>query len=385
MLATTESKESVVASSKSSQRERLEQWSINPDCEINSSSAILNVPLIEVAILRANLDIEANLETVPPRSSAFPLFASSLGNEFESRLFDGNPSLVEKLLKDAEIIENEFQVKVKRKPAGYDEAGLSTEEIVQQSLDSLVRIAKSKPGQAFIINGFSIPGTSIQPDSYLEIDALIAVPNGADSTIDLMVGEVKVYPDKAGRTPAQKTSNTRSQAGLYLYILKNWLEELTNSYPELSRLEVSEKAILFFQDIATGIPKITSVESLHYHYLRSEVAIKNMRRLLDSDKYRELLDETNKDGRADFVNQQPHNFQDSCWSGCPMASACYLKEVRQDRTLILGNLVQDQIPNIRLSRAADLISGIALPKDETEADLIERMSVAKFPELDELR
>jgi hypothetical protein len=68
-----------------------------------------------------------------------------------------------------------------------------------------------------------------------------------------------------------------------------------------------------------------------------------------------------------------------------MASACYLKEVRQDRTLVLGNLVQDQIPNIRLSRAADLISGIALPKDETEADLIERMSVAKFPELDELR
>jgi hypothetical protein len=295
MLATTESKESVVASSKSSQRERLEQWSINPDCEINSSSSILNVPLTEVAILRANLDIEANLETVPPRSSAFPLFASSLGNEFESLLFDGNPSLVEKLLKDAAILENEFQVKVKRKPAGYDEAGLSTEEIVQQSLDSLVRIAKSKPGQAFIINGFSIPGTSIQPESYLEIDALIAVPNGADSTIDLMVGEVKVYPDKAGRTPAQKTSNTRSQAGLYLYILKNWLEELTNSYPELSRLEVSEKAILFFQDIATGIPKITSVESLHYHYLRSEVAIKNMRRLLDSDKYRELLDETNKE------------------------------------------------------------------------------------------
>jgi hypothetical protein len=385
MLATTESKETVVASGKSTQRERLEQWSINPDCEINSSSAILNVPLTEVAILRAKLDMEANFETVPTKATAFPLFASSLGNDFESRLFDGNPSLVEMLLKDAKILDNEFPVKVKRKPVDFDEAGLSTEEIVQQSLDSLIRIGKSKPGQVYVINGFCIPGTSIQPDSYLEIDVLIAVPNWVDEKIDLIVGEVKVYPDKAGRTPAQKTSNTRSQAGLYVYILKNWLDSLRDSYPEISRLQVPEKAILFFQDIATGMPKITSIESLHYHYLRSEVAINNMRRLLDSEKYRWQLDDANKDDRAGFVNEQPHNFQESCWSGCAMASACYLKEVREDRTLILGTLVQEQIPNIKLSRAADLISGRALPGNETEADLVERISATRFPELDELR
>lgn len=374
-----------MASTKSTQRERLEQWSINPDCEINSSSAILNVPLSEVAILRANLDNEANLETAPPKASAFPPFASFLGNEFESRLFDGNPSLVEKLLKEAEILDKEAEVKVKKKPLGNDERGFLLEEIVQKSMDSLIKVGNSKPGQAFVLNGFSLPGTSIQPNSFLEIDALIAVPNGMDETIELIVGEVKVYPDKAGRTPAQKTSNTRSQAGLYIYILKNWLKELVNSYPELSRLRVSEKTILFFQDIASGLPKITSVESLKYHYLRSEVAVKNMLRLMESDKYKELLDDANKHRRADFVNEQPHNFQESCWSGCAMASACYLKEVRDDRTLVLGNLAHDQIPNIKLSRATDLISARALPKDDAEADLVERMMAAKFPELDELR
>ena len=80
-------------SGKHRQRGRLEQWLDNPRCDKNAASAVLNVPMLEIAnhIISTTGLPQNEVRANDPRDISE--FARSLGQAFEKSLFENEPPI----------------------------------------------------------------------------------------------------------------------------------------------------------------------------------------------------------------------------------------------------------------------------------------------------
>ena len=362
-----------------SQRSRMEQWLDNSGCARNTSSAILDVPLHDVALKIATENEAAGKPFSIVQPVSFPAAAGKLGEKFEADLFANDSELAIDLLKKRDIVSTSTQIKL----GARSDAGTS-EEYLEESVKLLKKFARADEFTGWLINGFRIPAEVLPPFSHFEIDALVVVP-GEAGTHKLIVGEVKVYPDKAGRTPGQKIANTRAQAGLYIYILSNWIEKLKDEIPDLEKLSVDTRGILFFADVSDNTPRIAEFNSLEQQWQRSEVAIENIGLLHKELLVGGLVDSKNPVDKMNFIQDQPHKFVDGCWAGCAMAETCFKAELDKDSTIVLGDTAERQVSGIPLARVVSLSQGDILPIGDAEEDLVQRFLDGRFPEIGVLR
>lgn len=361
------------------QRGRLEQWLSNPGCDVNAASAILDVRLREVA-LSINTDRQATGKTaahVP--TDSFPEMARHLGQTFEATLFDGEPVLAAQLLVDAGILNRDTQVKLATRNSGG-----TSQEYIEESVKTLKKIAKSASDVSWLCNGFRIPAEVLPPDSHFEIDVLVGIPD-SDGKHRLVVGEAKVYPDKAGRTPREKLANTRAQAGLYVYILTNWLESLKAQHPELQSLSVDPRGILFFGDVVDNSPKVLEFNSLAFQWQRSAVASESIRKLYTAAVAAGLVESASETAKIEHLKSLDHKFAESCWSGCAMAETCFQMEVDQGSAIVLGDMADKQLAGLPLPRVTKILDDDISNLSDVEEDLIQRFADSTFPEIEGLR
>lgn len=365
-----------MGASSSPQRYRLEQWLDNPRCDKNMASAILNVPMIEVAINLAEEAHQQGKDFARIKPLDFPQFAREIGNKFEDSLFDGDePVLIQRLLLDEGLLAPGQEIKLETR-----NTGLTTEENLEESHKLLKRIAKSTSGKAWIIRGFKLPAEVMPPESTFEIDVLLALPVETGG-YRLLVGEVKVYPDRGGRTDSVQIAGARSQAGLYVHILKNWLPSLE----EVDGLIVDGKGFLIFAEPAKGVPKLAAFENLNDQDRRAAVAISGIQDLFARNDLATLATSNKSEEKLEFVKVQNDEYRESCWGHCAMAEVCFRKALEEDRTIVLGQKTEQQLSSLTLSRAVALADGDEAPVNDVEFDLVGRFADAQYPEIEDLK
>jgi len=361
-----------VAATPSPQRYRLEQWLSNSRCDKNASSAILNVSLQDVAETISERQAQLGINSAVVFPQIPPLFAFELGRQFEAELMDGEqPNLLSRMLVSQGLITEAVEVRFEsRTPSA------TTEEHLNESKRLLSLIASSGKNTAWVISGFKLPAKVLPPESTFEIDLLVAIPSFNDQH-ELLIGEVKIYPDKGGRTNPVQIAGARSQAGLYVYVLQKWLTELEG----LEALKVDGRGFLVFSNPSDGMPKIAAIEDLAEQHRRAEIAIQGITALYENPEIQNLAQANNADEKIAFVESQKDEFRESCWGHCSMAEICFRKLVASDRSLLLGAKTEQQLSALALSRAAGMADGQIGPIGDVEIDLANRFEDAKFPEV----
>jgi len=91
----------------------------------------------------------------------------------------------------------------------------------------MLRQAAAKPKNApAVVAGATvmIPGGVMLPEALLVLDVLVI--RAGEERPELVVGEIKTYPDRAGYTDARELAAARAQAGVYVHGLTLVLAEL---------------------------------------------------------------------------------------------------------------------------------------------------------------
>jgi hypothetical protein len=350
------------------QRARLEQWLDNPRCEKNAASAVLNIPMQEIAAATiAALNLQASqVRATEPKSISE--FARQLGHAFEKSLFEPEPPLMIDLLTSSGLIDSANRIEVINRLTGA-----STAELLAESHRIFKLISSADAQTAFVINGFRLPAEFLPPDSTLEIDILVARPS-TDGKHEIVLGEVKVYPDKGGRTDAVQISSARSQVGLYAHIIRNWLPSLN----ETENLEYLGKGFFVLTDPATRQPILSAIENMDEQEARARTSIEAIHKV----QFSELQDEDNHEKKLAAVIDLKTNFNESCWGRCAMAEVCFSQARAIDRTVVLGSKIERQLGQILLRDAVSLADKRLAPSSALEQDLAQRFADAEFPEIE---
>ncbi len=349
-----------MASDNLTQRARIEQWLSLPTCERNTASAVLGVPL-------------HLLPGASPSREASQL-AGWIGNAFEASLFEERFELLEKLLKEAGLLSEDLFLIPKDKE---DLIGLELQ--LKLSRDRLVEMVPASSKKAYIFRGFRLPANLFGAESAFEIDLLLAVPR-SDTQYELIIGEVKVYPAKAGRTNAGQIAGARAQAGLYAHILSGWLKE----HPELDNVVFDDKGFLVFTNPVDGKPLIAEVNSLFEQRSRANLAIQSLTKIKNTRKDWTALENGKQEEKLTFLEEVKTDSGDGCWSFCSLAHRCFKDAVSNDNTIVLGSQSANHLSRIPLSVSLQLADGTLDPQDDVETELQQRISEANFDELEVL-
>jgi hypothetical protein len=352
------------------QRARLEQWLDNPRCDKNGASAVLNIPMLEIANHMISKNSLAQQSVVATDPKEISKFARTLGQNFEASLFEGEPALLLQLLVQAGLIDKDHRVEVIDRLAQG-----SRQEQLEESHRVLKLISAADGKTVFVANGFRLPATFLPPDSTLEIDILVARP-AVSGRYEIVLGEVKVYPDKGGRTDRMQIASARSQLGLYANIVREWLPQLNQT----ENLSYSGSGFFVLTDPAGSAPVISALENMDEQEARARTAIAAIHSL----DFIDLQQEEDSVKRLDSIAQLPSQFKEGCWGNCAMAEVCFADVRGADSTLVLGSKIEQQLGQIRLHQAVLLADGKVQPIGALEADLAQRFDDAVFPEIEGL-
>jgi hypothetical protein len=281
---------------------------------------------------------------------------------------------LEKLIKEAGLLTEEIFLIAKDKE---DLIGLELQ--LELSKNRLAEMLPASSKKAYIFRGFRLPANLFGDESAFEIDLLLAVPI-SDTQYELIIGEVKVYPAKAGRTNPGQIAGARAQAGLYAHILADWLNEHT----ELTNVVYNNKGFLVFTNPVDGKPLIAEVNSLFEQRSRANLAIQSLTNVKNTRSDWAAIEKGKQEDKLTFLEGVSTDSGDGCWSFCSLAHRCFKDAVSNDNTIVLGSQSANHLSRIPLSVALQLADGALEPQDEVEAELRQRIAEANFDELEVL-
>lgn len=338
-------------------RLRFEQWVKNPTCEANAISVVRNVKMERVA----------HAEGIAPSFGQSP-FAIARGDAFERQLFyDNGATIIEKLreanllLVDAPVVFHDLRLK---RQGGSRIATLP--EAIEDTATLLARLEKSSPPMVLAAPTLKIARGVMLPEAILIIDALVVRPR-ADGMVELVVGEVKVYPDRGGYTNAEELAVARAQAGVYVYGLAL---EIARQGLEAS-IEVAEHGFLVLSRPGTNRPSIRANEDLRYQKARAArgfALLEEVAAAMPSDLWAEL-DNAPPEVLVDAVRRANTDYRESCLSFCDLAPRCHAVALTSGRAVVLGDLTNRLLGDVSIHRALGIIEGTIEPSSETERDL----------------
>ena len=199
-------------------RRRFEQWASNPRCEANTVSAVHNIRMAAVA----------EKEGLEPSMGQSP-FAIARGQTFEKSLFRENAaSLVAELARTGVLptgtprfVDLRLRLNGGRMRT-LDESRAKTSELLREVA---AEVRGKKTGTPILIAGATIcvPGGVMLPEAILVVDALVIRCD--QNPAQLVVGEIKTYPDRGGYTDRVELATARAQAGVYVHGLRVVLDQ----------------------------------------------------------------------------------------------------------------------------------------------------------------
>jgi hypothetical protein len=333
-------------------RRRFEQWARNPECEANAASAILGVSMVDVA----------TREGLTPNMGQSP-FALQRGQRFERQLFRN----------DAEVLRAELE-KAAVLPAGSKGFGdfrmrqlggscRTLDEARERTLQLLGVLAKSGAGSKTpsLVAGATIcvPGRAMLPEAILVLDALVV--RKKDELPELVVGEIKTYPDRGGHTDRIELAGARAQSGVYVHGLTEVLDE--NGWT--GRIGVGTTGFLVLTKPGSNRPSVRAREDLRYQAARAARGL---------EKLRGLAGHMAPSGAppADpiaAILAAPIHYEEACIRFCDRASGCFARALSAGDPSVLGDDVARLLGTMSLDRVRELLHG-AKPKTHAERELV---------------
>lgn len=337
-------------------RRRLEQVLQNPQCGANVRSALLDVPMRELAAA----------EGVVAKEAQSP-FALGRGQTFERTLLEDDAARLREGLVKANLLTHlEELTVVDLRPSALQ--GKPSEKLAR-SRDLFARWladAESAPRRAhlFLSPGLDAPARDLLGEGVLLPDVLLATPRPERGWL-LRLGELKVYPDRGGHTDAAELAGTRRQAGLYLFALQQTLRALAK--PELA---ASPECFLVLSKAGRNQASVHAGEDLTFQARASSRDLERLRGLAAELPAPESL--AQPESRLEALAAAPTSYRESCLSFCARAESCHARACTAANPSVLGDGAAKLLGATSLSRAAELAQGAAA-QDAREKALGKRL------------
>jgi hypothetical protein len=338
-------------------RRRFEQWARNPTCEANTLSAVHNVTMADVA--KAD-GIEATFGQSP--------FALARGQRFERLLYRAGGALLFEALRSARVVPAsatglaDFRIRVNGGPfRNLDQSLAGTRDLLRN-----LAVEGSNASEPWLVAGATvrIPGGVMLPEAILVLDALIV--DHSRSPRELIVGEIKTYPDRGGYTDTLELATARAQAGVYVHGLELVLQEL-----ELSdAFRVSDRGFLVLSRPGSNRPSVRAGEDLRYQARRAERGFALLRVAAEG------LPRGSGHADVDAIRSAGFEYCETCVTFCDRASICREKALEAGNGAVLGEDVARFLGSVTLPRALELAAGAA-PSKSGEVDLVRRIRDAE--------
>ena len=336
-------------------RRRLEQALRNLDCEANVLSAVHGVPMAEVA-KREGADVKVGQSP----------FAIARGQRFERNLLEDNAAVLRAQLETAGVLPTDSK--------GFEDLRLGRQggpcknlgQAQKRTSILLERISKQKDSDNLptIIAGatVSVPGDIMIPEALLVLDVLVVRPEV--DPVELVVGEIKTYPDRGGHTKASELSTARAQAGAYIYGLRLVLDELGLG----NKVSVSDRGFLVLTRPGSNRPSIRADEDLRYQALRAQRGFAALQQAA-----RSIPSSLTSAEKISAVQASETSYCEACLDFCDRESACYTQAFQKRNPALLGEEAVRLLRDISLDRGVELLDG-AYPRNIAEADLGRQLS-----------
>lgn len=343
-------------------RRRFEQWAKNPDCEANTLSALLGVAMADVA----------SAEGLQSSTGQSPL-ALIRGEQFETQLLRNDASRLREELEKNNVLPKGssglLDVRMRRHGGpmkDLDEARDATTAFLKR----LEKVRSASKLDVSLVAGatISVPGGAMLPEALLVIDVLAVTYDETAAVPTLVVGEIKVYPDRGGETDRSELATARAQAGIYLHGLRAVLDSLG-----LSRsVRVATKGFLVFTRPGSNLPSVRTGEDFEFQARRAERGLAQLRRIAAEMESAHGRDPKN---RLPIVQAGKTCWSERCPSFCDRAQGCRAKAMAQGNPAAMGDDVARFVGPISLARVRELIEGNA-PTSPAEHELLARYQAA---------
>lgn len=337
-------------------RRRLEQFLANPSCEANAASVALDVPMRAVAESEGHSEREAQSP-----------YALRRGATFESALFDDEAQELRVALAQRRVLPSEEAIVHDLRLTRNRGPSMKTLDHARAAFGWWIGQANEQPRVAhvFIAPAIVGPAQEVIGEGILAPDLVIAHPvERGETRWELEIGEIKVYPDRGGHTDVADLAATRTQAGLYLFALRQWL---ANVAPAIA---VRRTGFLVLSWAGTNRPSVHAEEDLEFRARAAERAIEQLRaRPLPLTRERTSVQQA-----LVAISRAPTNYREACLSFCPRAAVCHRAACAQQAPQALGDGAANALGEIDLARANALIDGAHTPANDSEQALAKRFA-----------
>lgn len=334
-------------------RRRFEQWASNPRCAANAASAILNIPMTQV--------VQAEGGTAKFGQSPFAL---ARGQSFERAM----------LRDDAAVLRTELVAcgVLTKTPAGFADLRFkrnggpcgNTEDALNMTTRWLQELAAGQVERTIAAGAtIRIPGGVMLPHATLCIDVIaVVVRNGM---VTLIVGEVKVYPDRGGYIDSTQLSTSRAQAGMYVHGLRLAIDAAKLA----TKISVESTGFLVLSRSGSNRISVRANEDFAGQAERARSGLSTLSAVAQKLK---LTPSTG----LPVIQGAAVSYCESCVSFCERAEICRDRANANDLGSVLGDDVQRFLGEIGLDRVRELASGTK-PANEHEVEIARLLASTK--------
>jgi hypothetical protein len=296
-------------------------------------------------------------------------FALARGSTFERNLlWNGAERLIEELVRKDVLPEGatglaDYRIGINGGPLGSLENAIdATKELMRE----LAKPDNPDPGSLpVVVAGATvrIPRGVMLPEAILILDTLAVRIDRAPR--ELIVGEVKTYPDRGGHTDPRSLAVARAQAGLYVHALELLLREI-----ELhDKIRLRMDGFLVLTRPGSNLPSVRAREDLRFQVERARRGFE----LLELAAQGLPPFSPVEDDPIEAVRSCPTAYSEVCLTFCDRAQRCHREALAEGNPTVLGDDIVRFLGTIDLNRAVELLEG-ADPITDAETDFLRRVA-----------
>lgn len=345
---------------------RFEQWAKNPTCEANTISAVRNVRMSDVAVA----------EGITPTFGQSP-FAIARGDQFERSLFYREGELILDSLIQQDVLPAASTGLIDLRIKMNGGTRISTlDDSLEATRAFLRHVAAATTSQRrgdlpAVAAGptLEIPRGVMLPEAVLIVDVLAIRVDQA--LPELIVGEVKTYPDRGGHTAAAELAVARAQAGIYVHALDVVCAELGLT----NQLVIRRDGFLVLTRPGSNRPSVRAGEDLRYQAERARSGFELLEAAAEAMP-KELWAATEiapPEELVQAIQSANTTYNEACLAFCDRTSACHRDALANGDAVVLGDEAKRFLGDIGLDRLDELLNGDA-PAGQAESDLLRRIS-----------
>ncbi|MBX7168118.1 MAG: hypothetical protein K1X74_17415 [Pirellulales bacterium] len=299
-------------------------------------------------------------------------FAIARGTQFEAGLFREDGERLRKALIESQVLPSGSRGFLDLRTRQNGGTSVRSLGEAQALTLQLLRDVATRPQAADVpalVAGATIrvPRGILLPEAILIIDVLAIRTDGEQP--EVIVGEIKTYPDRGGHTDPHQLALARAQAGIYVHGLQLVAMEL-----DLAPLEIALTGFLVLTRPGTNQPAIRAREDFAYQAERAKrgfVLLEQAAQQLDPELWA-APDQRPPAALIDAILQADTEYGEECLAFCDLAPRCFDRACQCGDPRILGQEMQRFLGGLALERAIALLDG-AEPSNDVERDVVRRI------------